>query len=104
MYAGFISAATLHKKPYRIGLGLYRTSENSFKANFRESPECELRTDGVLRSSGEFQKPLSFHPLDPLSSPLRRFERLGVVAGVAPNLAVFEFEDYRSMLDTRPPP
>ena len=28
-----------------------RTSENSFKANFRESPECELRGDGVLRNS-----------------------------------------------------
>src|SRR5215207_7153966 len=30
-----------------------RTSENSvkWKSNFRESPECELRGDGVLRSS-----------------------------------------------------
>src|SRR5829696_5685324 len=29
----------------------WRTSENSFKANFRECPECELRQNGVLGSS-----------------------------------------------------
>jgi hypothetical protein len=27
------------------------SSENSFKANFRECPECELRQNGVLRCS-----------------------------------------------------
>src|SRR5918994_1950747 len=32
-----------------VGPGLRGTSENSFKANFRESPECELRLYGVLR-------------------------------------------------------
>jgi hypothetical protein len=31
--------------------GAMRTSENSFKANFRESPECELRRILIPRTS-----------------------------------------------------
>ena len=29
------------------------TAENSYRSNFGESPECELRQNGVLRSSAD---------------------------------------------------
>src|ERR671912_2779822 len=52
-----------------VGPGLCRTSENSVYANFGESPECELRLNGVLRSLyKKFQKIL--HLGDP---PAPRF-------------------------------
>jgi hypothetical protein len=35
----------------------------------------------------------SSKPLDPLRTPLRRFERLCVVTGVSPHLPVFEIDD-----------
>src|SRR5215217_1179073 len=43
--AGAHLRGKLFRTPYR------RSSQNSFKANFRESPDHELRHNGVLRSS-----------------------------------------------------
>ena len=43
-----------------------------------------------------------FHPFDQLRPPLRRLERLGVVAGVAPDLAIAQLEDGHDGEDTSP--
>jgi hypothetical protein len=36
MYDGLLTSETLHKKPFRIGLGLYRTSENFYSTHSDE--------------------------------------------------------------------
>jgi hypothetical protein len=46
---------------------------------------------------------LGLHPLDQVRPPLGRLERLGVVAGLAPDLAVLELSKMATTLDTRPP-
>ena len=60
---------------------------------------CELRRSRVLRTadvrrSRKFAiRCLGLHPLGQVRPALGRLERLGVVAGVAPDLAVLELED-----------